>query len=168
MIREYEGGQAREHAEAAAKSLTQHVEAYEQALRDGVASRKQKGRPATTMHVQKTGNRIRTLIKDTGAPTFGDISPAARGRCLRRLELKGARQKGIGPKTAAHYHAALYAFLQWAVRGGALDTGGRAEGAVAVNPAIQGGLQCSVAHASEPKRAQKETPPRGLEPLSPA
>ena len=48
-------------AEAARKPLDEHVVAYEQALRDGVASRKQKGRPATATHVQKTGNPGVTL-----------------------------------------------------------------------------------------------------------
>ena len=103
-------------AEAAKRALTEHVESYEQALRDGVASHKQKGRPATPVHVQKTGQRIRLLLKRMGAERFADVSSAAVGRALRQLETKGARTKGIGAKTRAHYFAGLFAFLAWAQR----------------------------------------------------
>lgn len=103
-------------AEAAKRTLTEHVAAYEQALRDGVASHKQKGRPATAVHVQKTGQRVRLLLKSMGAQRFADVTPGAVGRALRKLEAKGARRKGIGAKTRAHYFGALFAFLGWGER----------------------------------------------------
>jgi integrase len=107
-------------AEAAKKSIVDHISAYEQALRDGTASRKQKGRPATAGHVQLAGNRIRTLLKRAGVRLLGEISPTSIGRALRDLEAKGLRRKGIGPKSAAHYFGALYAFCSWAMREGLL------------------------------------------------
>jgi integrase len=103
-------------AEAAVKPLSGHLESYATALRDGVASHKQKGRPATPEHVQKTVNRVKTLLDRMSARTFSDITPAAVGRCLRDLEARGVRSKGIGSKSLKHYHGALYAFLSWAVR----------------------------------------------------
>ncbi len=103
-------------AEAAARPLTEHVAAYEQALRDGIASAKQRGRPATPKHVQNTGNRIRTMLAVMSARTFSDITPGAVGRCLRKLQEKGARRKGVGAKSCAHYYGALNAFLCWSAR----------------------------------------------------
>jgi len=103
-------------AEAAKRGLDEHVRAYEAALRLGVASAKQRGRPATTVHVQKAGNRVRELIRRTGAKSFGDLAPAAVAKALRELQTRGRRVKGIGSKTAAHYFGALFAFLEWSRR----------------------------------------------------
>lgn len=103
-------------AEAAKKAILQHVAAYEQALRDGVASRKQKGRPATPQHVKDTGNRIRTLIKLMGSKSLGDITVASVARAIRGLEVKGVRTKGISSKTRHHYVSSIWAFLAWCVR----------------------------------------------------
>ena len=98
-------------AEAAGSALTEHVTAYEQALRDGVASRRQKGRPATPQHVQLTGNRIRAVIDGIRARTFADIDAGRVARYLRERQ-----EEGLGGKSAAHYFGALAAFLAWAVR----------------------------------------------------
>jgi integrase len=103
-------------AEAAKRGLDEHVRAYEEALRLGVASAKQRGRPATAVHVQKTGNRVRELIRRTGAKSFADFTPGAVAKALRELQAKGRRSKGIGSKTAAHYFGAVFAFLEWSRR----------------------------------------------------
>lgn len=103
-------------AEAAKRGLSEHVAAYEDALRAGTASAKQKGRPATPGYVQHVGCRVRELLRRIGAKAFADIAAAPVARALRDLQAKGKRAKGIAPKTAAHYHGALFAFLEWCRR----------------------------------------------------
>lgn len=103
-------------ADATGTPLEAHLAAYQQALEAGIASRKQKGRPATAQHVQKTLNRVRWLVKHMEARVFGDIRPERIASALSQLEAKGLRSKGLGSKTLSHYWSALYSFLAWAQR----------------------------------------------------
>lgn len=86
---------------AATKALDDHLDDYEQSLRDS---------GTTTEYVQKTVNRIRTLAKGIGAKFLSDLQPAAVSRYLAQR-----REDGLSVKSSNHYLAAAKSLCNWCI-----------------------------------------------------
>ncbi len=85
------------------------MEAYRQALRD---------RGASAIHVEKTCNRVSTILDAIGATTIRSLSAGAVSHYLagrRKLEKKNG---GLSVKSSNHYAAAAKAFCAWMVSAG--------------------------------------------------
>ncbi|MFH1108684.1 MAG: tyrosine-type recombinase/integrase [Planctomycetota bacterium] len=97
---------------ASAKPLREHLTDYNQALLDGVASRKQKG-PATQKHADLAKYRVTTLLDGIGAKVLSDVSVESVGRYLAER-----RAKGLSVVSSNHYVKDCKAFFNRLVRSG--------------------------------------------------
>ncbi|MCH7591182.1 MAG: site-specific integrase [Planctomycetes bacterium] len=96
------------HRVASTKPLTEHIDDYEQSLRDS---------GATSEYVKKTINRVRTIGDGIGARFLTDLSAAAVSRYLaERRGGKDGKTRTLGAKSSNHYLAAAKAFCNWLVR----------------------------------------------------
>jgi len=105
------------HRFASTKPLAEHIDDYEQSLRDS---------GATPQYVQKTINRVRTLATGIGARFLTDLNAAAVSRYLAdrragKAEItakdgKKERARVLSAKSSNHYLAAAKGFYNWLVR----------------------------------------------------
>ena len=104
------------HRVASTKPLREHLDDFEQALRDS---------GTTGTYVQKTVNRIRKVLDETGVTFLTELSATAVAGCLAGLREKGmpepesdgqTKRKGLSAKSSNHYLAAMKGFCGWLVK----------------------------------------------------
>jgi len=101
---------------ACTKPVHEHLDDYERALKDS---------GATAAYVQKTVNRIRKVLDETGVTFLSELSATAVAGCLAGLREKGrpevvsdgqTKRRGLGAKSSNHYLAAMKGFCGWLVK----------------------------------------------------
>src|SRR5262249_12558001 len=92
-----------------AKPLLTHLADFRQALRD---------KATTETHIQKTCNRIETLIRDSGIETVRTLTETAVARYLAERRGKPREKGGLSSKSSNHYLGAIKSFCNWLVSSG--------------------------------------------------